>query len=289
MQYEGHTCRSFSEKLTYTLPVSVGCAYNHCKFCRLFKQLQYRLLPLDQIEAELHRVRDLGGNPETIFLGDGNAFGMETSRLLHILGMVRHYFPNCRTINMDATVTDIHEKTDDDLRRLYESGVRRLYLGIESGLDDVLAFMRKDHNTAEAYQQIRRMRDAGLVFCAHIMTGIAGRNRGLENAEALARFFNRTQPERIVNFSLFLHRSVPLYQDILEKRFIPADEVENLQEAYSLLEQLGPSPLSYDGFHDQVELRVRGNLPQDRHTMLERLKGATATYSRQEPIVAYVA
>ena len=101
---------------------------------------------------------------------------------------------------MDATVTDISRKSDKELRCLYESGVRHLYLGIESGLSDVLVFMRKDHTLEQAYREIGRIQDAGLIYDAHFMTGIAGKGRGLENAEYTAEFFNRTKPERMIKF-----------------------------------------------------------------------------------------
>lgn len=288
MNYEGQICRPPIEKSSFMLPVAVGCAYNRCKFCTLFKHVKHRLLPLEQIEAELQRVQALGGNPPQVFLGDGNAFGMDTSRLLFILDRVSYYFPRCRMVNMDATVTDIANKTDEELRRLKEAGIRRLYLGIESGLDDVLAFMKKDHGVRQAEQQIHRIQNAGLIYNAHIMTGIAGAGRGLENAEKLAAFFNRTQPERVINFSLFLHRSAPLYKDILSGRFMPADEVENLREARRLLELLDANSVQYDGFHDQLALRVWGALPKDRQKMIQKLDAYIAMFCDQEPQFAYV-
>ena len=287
MEYEGLICHPPMERASFMLPVAVGCTYNRCRFCVFFKHLRHRPLPLEQIEAELRRVRDLGGNPAQVFLGDGSAFGLDTSRLLPILERISHYFPGCRMVNMDATVSNIRDKTDRELRQLQQAGVRRLYLGIECGLDDVLAFMQKGHTLDQAEEAIGRLREAGLQFNAHMMTGVAGEGRGLENAEELAAFFNRTRPERIVNFSLFLSRCAPLYQDVLAGRFTPADEAENLTEARRLLELLEADSLLYDGFHDRLELRVRGTLPQDRHKMLQKLDDAVAVYDRLEPIVAY--
>lgn len=286
MEYEGQICRPPMERSSFMLAVSVGCYYNQCRFCTLFKHLKYRLLPLEQVEAELQRVSALGANPKQVFLGDGNAFGMETSRLLYILDKVSHYFPGCQMVNMDATVTDISNKTDEELRQLRKAGVKRLYLGIESGLDDVLSFMEKDHGIEEAYSEIRRIQEAGLVYNAHFMTGIAGDGRGQENAEKLAEFFNRTHPEKVVNFSLFLHEDAPLYKDILSGKFIPADEVENLKEDRRLLELLDTEPLLYDGFHDKLELRVWGRLPEDREKMLQKLDRAIEKYNQMDPVFA---
>ena len=112
MEYEGQICRSPMERASFMLPVSVGCSYNRCHFCMLFKHLRYRELPLEQIEGELIRVRDAGGDPERVFLGDGNAFQLSAGRLLHILELVHRYFPACTTVNMDATVPSVLDKSD---------------------------------------------------------------------------------------------------------------------------------------------------------------------------------
>ena len=279
MNYEGQICRPPMERASYMLPVAVGCSYNACTFCTLFKHLRYRQLPNEQIEAELQRVVAAGGNPKTVFLGDGNAFGLDTDHLLWILERIHHYFPGCERVNMDATVTNISQKSDGELKKLYDAGVRNLYLGIETGLDDVLAFMKKDHNLQQAYEQIERMQKAGLIFNAHMMTGLAGKGRGMENAEATAEFFNRTKPSRIINFSIFHHKRAPLYRDIESGRYIPSDEQENLREERRLLELLDVENLQYDGFHDAVlELRFRGTLPKDREKLLAQVDKALAQW-----------
>ncbi len=290
MDYEGQICRAPMERASFMLPVMVGCSYNRCKFCNLFRHLKYRVLPEEQVEAELKRVKDAGGKPRKIFLGDGNAFGLKTEYLLEILGLIHRYFPECACINMDATITSIRQKSDSGLHTLSENGVRHLYIGIESGLDDVLVFMEKDHNLAQAYEGISRLQAAGLVFDAHIMTGVAGHGRGMENAEALADFFRRTGPSHVVNFSMFLHKETALYQDIRNGRFTPASELENLKEERRLVELLGQgaAEMKYDGFHDYIAVRTRGTLPKDKEKMLAKLDAAAAENEGMEPVYAYV-
>lgn len=270
MEYEGQICRAPMERSSFMLPIMVGCSYNRCKFCNLFRHLNYRELPLEQIEQELKRVKGVGGNPKRIFLGDGNAFAQKSQRLIQILEMIRQYFPECEEINMDATVTSILKRSDEELRSFSRLGVRHLYLGIESGLNDVLAFMEKDHNQEQAYEAVGRLWKAGLIFDAHIMTGVAGKGRGTENAKALAAFLNQTKPAHVVNFSMFLHKEVPLYRNIQEGSFIPASERENLEEERCLLEGV-EADILYDGFHDFIRFRVRGRLPRDKEKMLARL------------------
>lgn len=287
MNYEGQICRAPMERSSFMLPVTVGCPYNQCKFCNLFRHLRHRELPAEKIEEELKRVKDIGGSPTKIFLGDGNAFGLKTERLFWILERIQSYFPDCRTINMDATVTSILQKSEQELKRLAEYGVRHLYLGIESGLEDVLTFMKKDHTVSEAYEAIERLQAAGLIYDAHIMTGVAGRGRGRENADALAQFLNQTHPAHVVNFSMFIHREVPLYREIENGNYVPADELESLREEKRLLEQLN-IPVKYEGFHDYLQIRVRGKLPSDQEKMVGKLETFIKKYEAKPPIYALV-
>ena len=287
MNYEGQICRAPMERSSFMLPVTVGCPYNQCKFCNLFRHLRYRELPAEKIEEELKRVKDIGGSPTKIFLGDGNAFGLKTERLFWILERIQSYFPDCRTINMDATVTSILQKSEQELKRLAEYGVRHLYLGIESGLEDVLTFMKKDHTVSEAYEAIERLQAAGLIYDAHIMTGVAGRGRGRKNADALAQFLNQTHPAHVVNFSMFIHREVPLYREIENGNYVPADELESLREEKRLLEQLN-IPVKYEGFHDYLQIRVRGKLPSDQEKMVGKLETFIKKYEAKQPIYALV-
>lgn len=287
MNYEGQICRAPMERSSFMLPVTVGCPYNQCKFCNLFRHLRYRELPAEKIEEELKRVKDVGGSPTKIFLGDGNAFGLNAERLFWILERIQSYFPDCRTINMDATVTSILQKSEQELKRLAECGVRHLYLGIESGLEDVLTFMKKDHTVSEAYEAIERLRAAGLIYDAHIMTGVAGRGRGQENADAMAHFLNQTHPAHVVNFSMFIHREVPLYREIENGNYVPADELESLREEKRLLEQLN-IPVKYEGFHDYLQIRVRGKMPSDQEKMVGKLEAFIKKYEAKPPIYALV-
>lgn len=290
MEYEGQICRAPMERSSFMLPVTVGCPYNKCKFCGLFRHLKYRKLSMEQIEAELLRVKNMGGSPKNIFLGDGNAFGLDTAHLTAILKKIREYFPLCEGVNMDATVSSILNKSRDDLILLGSHGVKNLYIGIESGLDDVLEFMKKGNDLSQAREAIRRIKEAGMDYSAHIMTGVSGKGRGMENAAALAEFLNETGPKNVVNFSMFIHEEVPLYAHIKDGTFKPADELENLKEERKLIELLGTEemPITYEGFHDYIEFRIRGRLPKDRDKMLAKLDSAIDLQSQKPKIYSYV-
>ena len=271
MDYEGRICRPSFEKGSFKLPISVGCSYNKCKFCGLFKDLSFRIIDDKKVFDEIDRVKDATGKPEICFLGDGNAFHNSTERLLKIITYVKEKIPSIKHIRMDAAISDIKNKTDDELKMLSDAGVDILYIGIESGLDDVLKFMNKEHRTnAEAKEQIDRLHKCSIDYSAHIMAGVSGKGRGIENAKALAKFFDETKPVSITNFSMIITEYEELYDDIVNGNFTPASDIETLQEAKELINDISVDT-EIDSFHDMIPYRVKGHIPSDREKLIKLL------------------
>lgn len=285
LSYEGRICRAPIERGAYTLPTSVGCPYNACRFCMLFKHLKYREIAIEEIAADIARVAALSGSPRTIYLGDGGAFAQSTDRLAEIISLLRKNFPRFEAIHMDATVTSVLSKNDSELARLRSLAPIRLYIGIESGLDDVLALMKKDHTVSQAYEAASRLADADISFDAHIMTGIAGRGRGMENAEATGRFIVESGASRVVNFSMFVSRRSPLFKDAASGAitFSPASELENMREARRLIEiiQSCGRRMLFDSCFDRTEFRVRGYLPDEGERMIANVDRVIAKLSNE--------
>ena len=295
MEYEGQICRAPMERSAYKLPVMVGCRYNKCKFCDLFKHLKFRVIPIEEVREDIKRVYDSGGRPRKIFLGDGSAFDLPTEHLLQILDVIHSFFPDCFEINMNATVKGISYKSDDELRALADSGVRHLYIGVETGLEDVLAFMNKGNTVAELREQVRRIQKYGMCLDAHFMTGAAGKGRGEENAKATAAVLTELHATSATNFSMFVQHSTPLYQDVLDGKFTPASEYESLMEekrligliSDSLLKE-GTHTMKYEGFHDFISFHVWGTLPWDGERIIAKLDAVINEYENKQDIKAII-
>lgn len=296
MDYEGRICRTPGERSAFKLPISVGCPYNACAFCDLFKDLKYRELPMEQIEAELQRVHDAGGAPTRIMLGDGNAFHASFERLAQIVGLIEKYLPSCEVISSDASVPSIAAKTDEELAWLAAHNYTLLYVGVESGLDDVLAFMHKDHDNSELRHQVERLHAVGIQYGAHIMTGAAGEGRCAENARATAELLNQTKPVSVCNFSMGVAPATTLGSWVRKGLFSPASREECLEEERLLVELLD-GPVRFEGFHFDYDrektscpeftsavhefndlvtswTHTRGTLPRDRQRILDVIDDA---------------
>lgn len=286
MDYEGQICRSPFERGAFMLPVMVGCTHNKCKFCGLFKHLQFRVLPFSQVKAEIEKVSDFGGNPENVFLGDGNAFCLPTRNLLEIAEEIHKNFSKTKHINMDATVKNILAKSDDELHQLAEAGIYNLYVGIECGLDDVLEFMNKGNTLSEAKEAIFRLKNAGLTYSAHMMSGIAGRGRGIENAKALAKFYNETQPLNICNFDLGMHRSCELWENYKQGKYVVSSASERFEEQEVLISLIeAKANMHYDAVFEVPPLRFIGTLPEDKEKLVASFTRAKEKYSGDDDLL----
>lgn len=294
----GTICRTSKERGAFELIISSGCPYNECAFCNLYKGVSYRERSLEDIEADLIRVHNLGGTPKRVMLGDGNALFSDFDRLKAILDMIEKHLPSIEQIVSDASVPSIAGKTDEQLRYLASHGYNMVYVGIESGLDDVLAFMNKDHDNDEARVQIKRLHDAGINFGAHIMTNVAGAGRGIENARATAALLNELQPVYVCNFSMTVSplTELGLYEE--EGLFTAATELESLEEERELVSLLNIQG-EFESYHIETDhskyataremndlysrwIHPKGKLPEGRQRILDKIDEGIEMYRQDE-------
>lgn len=279
MEYEGVICRPPMELGAFLLPVTVGCTHNRCTFCTFYKDTGFRVIPLEAVEAELVRCAGSGRTPRRIFLGDGNPFTLGADRLLEILAMIRRYFPT-PPVCMDATVANIAAKSDGELSALAGAGVEELYVGLECGVEESLAKLRKGFTLAQAREQAARLDRAGIACGAHLMLGTGGAGRGEETALRTAELLNEIRPKDAINVEMFIHRGTELYRQVQAGEFQPASALESLEEERLLLENIRV-PMKYDGFHGWHEFHVWGLLPEKKPAMLKKLDAAIVQCRRE--------
>lgn len=268
MQYEGTTYRPPPEADTPLLQVTVGCAHNRCTFCDMYRDVTFRRIPMDQIEADLKELRGIFPKSERIFLVNGDAFVLKTSALKEITEKINRIFSKCRTISMYASIRDIKAKSDHELIELRNLGINDLYVGVESGWDEVLEHINKGHSVAEATQQLDRLNRAGINHIANLMLGVAGIGNGLENAHLTAEFLNQTRPNLIWVGTLAVFEGTELHTEMAQGTFIPATELEILEEEKALINAIELDNVRFYGVHPTNTVRISGRLPQDKQRMI---------------------
>ncbi len=267
MHYEGTTYRPPPEADSVLQQVTVGCAHNSCSFCHMYRDVRFRRVPIDQIEADLIEARGIYPKADRFFLVNGDAFVLKTKFLKAIAGKIKEVFPECRTISMYASIRNIKAKSDEELEELKNLGINDLYVGVESGWDQVIAHINKGHTADEARHQLDRLNRVGINHIANLMLGVAGMGNGLDNARLTAEFLNQTRPRLIWVGTLAVFEGTELFTEKEEGSFIPATEMEILEEEKALINAIELENVPFYGVHPTNAVRISGRLPQDKRKM----------------------
>ncbi len=271
MKYDGTTYRPPVECDSVLLQVTVGCAHNTCTFCNMYRDVAFSVESMEQIEKDLVEARGIYPNGERVFLVNGDAFVLKTEKLKAIAEMIHKYFPENKVITMYASIRNIKAKTDQELKELNACGINDLYVGVESGSDQVLAYINKGTTVEEAKTQLHRLNNAGINHLASLMIGVGGKGKGLENARLTAAFLNDTKPALIWIGTLALFSGTPMHGEMVSGHFSLASELEILQEEKELIERIGLYNVPVYGVHPTNAVPVKGVLPWDRQKMIETL------------------
>lgn len=299
MHYTGTIWRPPYEAGSLLLQVTAGCTHHRCKFCTLYEDLpfDFRVSPLAEVEADLLEVQmELRGIPEAhrklwgmkkqpqvarVFLVGGNPFALAFERLRTIAELIRQYFPECRSIGCFSRVTDIHQKTDRQLRELAGMGYDGISIGAETGDDTALAFMDKGYSALDIVEQAARLEQAGIRYSFTYLAGVHGAGRGEAGAAASAAVFNRTRPELIGTSMLTVFPGSRLRREIKRGNWREESELEKLRELRTLAAEL-TIPTYYATLGASNAVQAEGRLPDDRKAVLSVLDGALAAYSEEE-------
>lgn len=278
LEYKGTIYRPPVEANTLLLPVTEGCSHNTCRFCNMYKDVKFRMLTPEEIETwlkEMYRVNGMYKDEiERIYLVGADPFAISASRLELVIELIRKYFPNIKTVTMYAAIRNIMSKTDAQLKRLHELGVNELYVGVESGLEDVLKYLNKGNTVEDVKRQCARLNAVGIKHMALLMPGAAGKGRGEEHAIATAELINEIKPAMVLLTTMSAFPGTELDADVKAGKFIMAGEKEILTEEKIFLERLNLPSMYFWAAHSLDSVRIAGFIGKSRQAMLDRLQYA---------------
>jgi Fe-S oxidoreductase len=142
---------------TVLLPITSGCSYNKCAFCSMYKDVKYCQVPFANIEMQL---RSGYLYTEKVFLTGADPMSIGFEKMKRLLDMIHQYLPYCARVASYASIKNISRYSVDELSILHDAGLRLLYIGFETGRDDILKLMNKGHTVNEAIQQARKLNEA---------------------------------------------------------------------------------------------------------------------------------
>ena len=283
MRYYGSVYRPPSEARSLIVQVTYGCSHNTCAFCSMYKEKRFALRPLEEVLEDFRLARQVYRHVDKVFLADGDALIRKASELYTILDTVRELFPECLRVTSYASPASIRVRTEEELRMLREKGLTMVYMGLESGSDQVLTLMRKGHPVAEIVEMGRKVRGSGIALSVTAITGLGGPELLERHALDTAAAFNAMNPEYIGMLTLMVEPETPLYDWVHEGKFQLLTQSQVLEETRLLVENLDSPGSVFRMNHASNYLALRGTLNQDQAAMLAEIDRAEKDLSRLKP------
>ena len=276
MRYEGSVYRPPSEAGSLIIQLTIGCARNACTFCSMFKDKKFRVRKLDDVVRDLEEVRRYYRDYyiRRIFFTDGDALIVKTQDLLYILGETKRLYPEVERISIYGAPRDVLMKTDEELKTLKDAGLDMVYIGAESGDDEVLRRVKKNATHDEIVEACKKLKNAGMVTSLTLISGLGGKERYKEHALESARLVSEAKPEYVGLLTLLVERTVPLYEEIKNGSFQMLGPKEILEETKIFIENTDAEGTVFRSNHASNYVSLAGTFNTDKADMLEKIKWA---------------
>jgi len=275
VRYEGAVYRPPSEAGSLIIQATVGCPYNRCSFCAMYRKSKFRIRPVAEIKEDLNMASDYYGHSvRTIFFADGNTVVMKTADLEEIFAHTRELFPHLERITLYGSARFIVRKSLEKWRQLREAGLTRLHSGMESGDDEVLQRINKGTTAEEIIHSGRLLKEAGLQLSEYVIIGVGGRELWRQHAAESARVLNAINPDFIRLRTFMPVPGTPLRELYKNGRFHLLSPHEALRETRLFVEHLEGIESELLSDHASNHWNVSGKLPGDKEKMLAEIDRA---------------
>jgi radical SAM superfamily enzyme YgiQ (UPF0313 family) len=270
-EYEGTIIRPPSEADSLILQYTIGCSHNRCVFCPAYKLKQFRVRSISEMEKDIQDCLPEFSDARRIFLADGDALVAPQQELLELIALLNSHFPRLQRIGIYANAGSILLKSIEELTRLREQGVGILYLGIESGDDNLLAWMRKGITTEEIVEAGRRVKEAGIKLSVTVLLGIGGSSWSMEHARATGQLLSKIGPDYVGALTTMVVRGTPLYELEQAGDFSLPDPFAILEELAEMIAHTEMRGLFFSN-HASNYLPLRVRMPAQRDEAVETIR-----------------
>lgn len=261
-----------SEAKSLILQVTNGCSWNKCTFCDMYTQSQkkFRARKDEEIRADILRASQALPGVRRVFLADGDAMVLSTRRLMQILQWLQEAFPALERVGSYCLPRNLARKSIDELTELRSAGLGILYVGAESGDDQVLQCVNKGETFATTVDALQKIKAAGITSSVMILNGLGGVALSAQHARESARLLNETQPDFVATLVV----SFPLGEARLRAGFehwTPLSQRQLFEEVRSLLEQSELHDSEFRSDHASNYLVLKGRLGREKKRLLNEL------------------
>ena len=275
MRYEGQIYRPPSEAASYILQATVGCSWNACTYCDMYRAKRFRVRELGETLDDVRQAREtIGEQVDKVFVADGDALTMSLDHWEPLLDACRDAFPRLRRVSAYATAMNLLAKTPEELLRLRELGLTQLYIGPESGDDTTLKRIAKGAGFDEHVRAAERAHAAGIKLSAIFLLGAGGVERSQEHAEASARLAGRMDPRFVSLLTLTVIPGTPIARLEEKGRFELPGVAGLLRELRTFIARADPCDAIFRTNHASNYLPLSGRLPRDRDRIVAAVDAA---------------
>lgn len=275
MHYEGICIRPPSEAYSILLQVTVGCSHNKCAFCGTYKNKRFRIKDDKIILSDILFASKHMKDQDRVFLMDGDPLIIPQKRLMWILHQIKEHLPWVKRVGTYANTKSIKMKTPDDLKELKENGLRIVYLGVETGDDELRKKIHKGTDAQNLINMGKKVMEAGMKLSVTVLLGIAGRGEAsLKHARATGELLSAMDPDYIGALTVMLIPGTPLYEDVVNKKFQLPTERELLLELREMIANTNLSRGLFFSNHASNYLPVKARLPKGKQQALDQIDSA---------------
>ena len=271
MKYEGMIIRPPSEAYSLLLQVTVGCSHNKCSFCPTYKGGKFRIKSFAEIEEDIleaSRYRSV----EKIFLCDGDALIIPQHRLVEILSSIQRHIKGVTRVGCYANAKSILRKTPEQLVQLRELGLGIVYLGVETGNEELLKKISKGATYAQMVEAGRRIKDAGILLSVTVLLGIGGIEKSVEHAFDTARILTQIDPDYVGALTVMVVPGTPLYEDYVKGLFVLPDTFGFLRELEVMVSRPDFTNCFFTSNHASNYLPIRARMPHEKEKTLRMIQ-----------------
>ena len=284
MRYTGKLYRPPSEAHSYILQATIGCSWNNCTYCDMYRDKPvFRVRPLSESLEDIKMAgMEFGPRVEKLFVADGDALILPMDHWEAILHRAADTFVSLRQVSCYATATNILEKTDAELQRLVELGLTLLYIGPESGDEATMRRIAKGPRPEGA------SRDDAYLFDAHVaaaqkakaagfristifLLGAGGIARSDEHARGSAELITQMDPDYLSALTLTVVPGTPLARTQGNTGWTLPEVPQLLGELRTMVAESRPTKALFRTNHASNYLPLGGTLPDDRDRIVDTL------------------
>jgi len=273
LNYAEPVYRPPSEAKSLIFQVTLGCSFNQCSFCDMYRNKEYSEKTWDEVKAEIDLMAKQIPDTSRIFLADGDAINISTDYMVQIVEYLYNSFPKLERVSCYTMPMNLLKKTPEELKKMREAGLKMLYLGIESGSDIILKKITKGATAETIIRACRKAIETGFTLSCIIILGLGGKTHSKEHIKETARVVSASSPHYLGTLTLILETGVK--QEFLTKfgeEFHPINDEEALIELHDLVEQIDvKEKMLFRANHGSNAYNIAGTFPDEKNAMLEKI------------------